>query len=59
MNEFEEFAELNKAVDMNELGALDQAIVVAAYAEMISKVKPILLRHLAKKENGQSFLFRM
>lgn len=59
MNEFEEFGELSKAVDLNELSALDQAIVVAAYAEMITKVKPILLKHLASKETGQSFLFRL
>lgn len=59
MNEIEEMLELIKEIDIQEMDMLDQMLIGVAYAEMASKVKPIYLKYMAKRETGTSFLFKL
>lgn len=59
MNEVEEFEKLMASVDLTEMSLIDQTRIVLAYSEMIAKVKPILLKHLASKNTGDTFLFKL
>lgn len=57
--EIEEFNELFYSIDMSELSLRDSLILAEAYCEMVEKVKPVLLRHLASRNQPQSFLFKL
>lgn len=59
LEEVNEFNELVSMVDMTELGLEDLLLVTWAYRDLINAVKPILLKHLATQNKGQTFLFKM
>lgn len=59
MNEFEEMQELMKEIDIQEMSLFDQMMVGLAYSELVSKVKPIYLKYMARRETGTSFLFKL
>ncbi len=58
-SEIKEFLELLQMIDMSELSLSDSVELAKAYCEMVEKVKPILLKHLASKNQSQSFLFKL
>lgn len=58
-SEIKEFLELLQMIDMSELSLSDTVELAKAYCEMVEKVKPILLKHIAAKNQPQSFLFKL
>lgn len=58
-NLFEEFAQLLNAVPMDDLNPMDQLTVLAAYTELIQKVKPIYEKYAWKGDTKKTFLMRI
>ena len=59
MNRIEQFLELINNVDMNSLGIVDQMTIALAFAEMMEKVEPILLKNNLSNPNVSNFIFKL
>lgn len=47
------------SVDMTQWDIADQLVVTGAHVELMEKIKPVLLKYMAREKEVPSFLIRL